>query len=149
MIRLLAAAAALMFAASVSAAPGLLGAEHSMHPDSVKARIAPVGSVCIQGEDCKPVGLAAQPVAGAAAGAARTGEQVYGAVCVACHSSGAAGAPKTGDKAAWGPRLAQGEATLIGNAVNGIRAMPPRGGCAACSDEEIGNAVKYLAAQAK
>ena len=146
--RLLAAVAALLVSSAVIAAPGQLGAEASLGPAAVKARIAPVGGVCIQGEECKPVGLAAQPVAGAATGP-RTGEQVYNAVCTACHGTGAAGAPKLGDKGAWGARIAQGEATLVKHALEGIRAMPAKGGCAACSDEEIGNAVKYMAAKSK
>lgn len=147
-LRLLAALAAMTFASAVSAAPGQLGAEHSMHPDAIKARIKPVGGVCVQGEECKPAGLAAVAVA-AAGGAPRTGEQVYNAVCTACHGTGAAGAPKVGDKGAWGPRIAQGEKTLVQHAIAGIRAMPAKGGCSACSDEEIGNAVKYMAAKSK
>lgn len=148
MNRLLVAAAALVLSTAVTAAPGQLGAEASMSAEAVKARIKPVGGVCVQGEDCKPVGLAAQPIAGAATGP-RSGEQVYNAVCTACHGAGIAGAPKVGDKGAWGPRIAQGEATLIQHALAGIRAMPAKGGCAACSDEEIGNAVKYMAAKSK
>lgn len=119
-----------------------------MSPEAVKARIKPVGGVCVQGDECKPAGLAFTPVAGAASGP-RTGEQVFNAVCTACHSSGVAGAPKVGDKAAWGPRIGQGEKTLLSNAINGIRGMPAKGGCAACSDEEIGNAVAYMAGKSK
>jgi cytochrome c5 len=146
-IRLL-AVAALLFSSVSLAAPGQLGAEDSLSPAAVQARIKPVGGVCVQGEDCKPAGLAFTPVVGAASGP-RTGEQVYNAVCVACHSSGAAGAPKVGDKAAWAPRIAQGEQTLISNAINGIRGMPAKGGCASCSDEEIGNAVTWMASNSK
>lgn len=146
--RLLAAAAAVILSATVSAAPGQLGAEASMSPAAVKARIAPVGGVCLQGEECKPAGLGFTPLAGAG-GAARTGEQVYNAVCTACHGSGIAGAPKVGSKGDWGSRIAQGEKTLLANAIKGIRGMPAKGGCASCSDEEIGNAVKYMAAKSK
>lgn len=146
--RLLVAAAALVLSSAVVAAPGQLGAEASLSPAAVKERIKPVGSVCVQGEECKPVGLAAQPVGGAAAGP-RTGEQVYNAVCTACHGAGVAGAPKLGSKADWGPRIAQGEKLLVSHALNGFTgkkgAMPAKGGCAACSDEEITNAVKYMA----
>ncbi|MFP5382685.1 MAG: c-type cytochrome [Gammaproteobacteria bacterium] len=151
MTRLLAAMATVFFAASVSAAPGLLGAENSMHPDSIKARIAPVGGVCVQGEECKPAGLAAAPVAAAAGGAAasRSGDAVYNAACGACHAAGIAGAPKTGNKADWGPRIAQGESVLIDHALNGIRGMPARGACGSCTDDEIGAAVKYMVSQSK
>lgn len=150
--RLLVAAAALVLSSAAVAAPGQLGAESSMSPAAVKERIKPVGSVCVQGEECKPVGLAAQPLAGASAGP-RTGEQVYNAVCTACHSIGVAGAPKLGDKADWSPRIAQGEKILIQHALNGFTGkkgqMPAKGGCAACSDEEIANGVKYMAGKAK
>lgn len=146
--RLLVAAAALVLTASVSAAPGQLGAENSMHPDAIKARIKPVGGVCVQGDECKPAGLAFTPIAGAASGP-RTGEQVYNAVCTACHGAGVAGAPKLGDKGAWGARIAQGEKVLVQHAIAGIRGMPAKGGCASCSDEEIANGVKYMAGKAK
>ena len=150
--RLLVAVAALVLSSVVNAAPGELGAEASMSPAAVKERIKPIGSVCVQGEECKPAGLAAQPLAGAATGP-RTGEQVYNAVCTACHSAGVAGSPKLGSKADWGPRIAQGEKVLIQHAVVGFTGkkgmMTAKGGCAACSDEEIANGVKYMASKAK
>ena len=146
--RLLVAAAALVLSSVVAAAPGELGAEASLSPAAVKERIKPVCGVCVQGEECKPVGLAAQPVGGGAAGP-RTGEQVFNAVCTACHGAGVAGAPKFGSKADWGPRIAQGEKVLISHALAGFTGkkgtMPPKGGCATCSDEEIANGVKYMA----
>ena len=72
------------------------------------------------------------------------GKQVYDSACMACHSTGAAGAPKLGDKAAWEPRVAQGVETLVQHSITGIRAMPPRGTCAACSDEDLKAAVEYM-----
>lgn len=146
--RLSVALAATLLAALVNAAPGQLGAEDSMSAEAIKARIKPVGGVCVQGDECKPAGLAYTPVAGAASGP-RTGEQVYNAVCTACHGAGVAGAPKYGDKGAWAARVAQGEKTLLKHAIEGIRAMPAKGGCTSCSDEEIGNAVKYMVAKVK
>lgn len=149
---LVAAAAVVLLSATVSAAPGQLGAEESLSPAAVKARIKPVGGVCVQGEDCKPAGLGFTPLAGASTGP-RTGEQVYNAVCTACHASGVAGAPKIGSKGDWGPRIAQGEKLLISHAVAGFTGkkgtMPAKGGCASCSDEEIANAVKYMASKSK
>jgi cytochrome c5 len=59
------------------------------------------------------------------------------------------GAPKTGDKAAWQPRIAQGKATLYQHAIGGIRAMPAKGGNASLSDADVKAAVDYLLAQAK
>jgi cytochrome c5 len=63
---------------------------------------------------------------------------------MACHATGAAGAPKVGDAAAWAPRIAQGMDTLVQHSINGLRAMPPRGTCANCSDEDLKAAVTYM-----
>lgn len=108
--------------------------------DEIRARIAPVGEVCVQGEDC---GQAAAPAASVSSGP-RSGSDVYDAACTACHSTGAAGAPKKGDTAAWSPRIEKGLDTLISHALNGFNAMPAKGGCSGCSDEEIENAVKHI-----
>lgn len=114
---------------------------------ATRERIKPVGSVCVEGKECEGVqAAAAAPAAGAAP---RSGEQVFNTACQACHATGAAGAPKVGDKAAWGPRLAQGKPTLYQHALHGIRAMPPRGMCANCSDDEIKAAVDFLVGKAK
>jgi len=93
----------------------------------------------------------AQPEAasGAADGvSAAAGEAVYSKACVACHSTGVAGAPKVGDTAAWEPRLAQGMDTLVGSSINGKGAMPPKGGYVNLSDAEIKSAVLYMLKQA-
>ena len=66
-----------------------------------------------------------------------------------CHSAGLMGAPRTADKAAWQPRVAQGKATLYQHAIGGIRAMPAKGGNASLSDAEVKAAVDYLAGMAK
>lgn len=87
--------------------------------------------------------------AAAAAPAAADGKKIYDSACMACHATGAAGAPKLGDKAAWAPRIAQGLDTLAKHAVNGIRAMPPRGTCAACSDDDLKAAVEYMVGESK
>ena len=91
--------------------------------------------------------VAAQPPAGASP--VRSGEAVYSSVCFACHATGAAGAPKVGDKSAWLPRMAQGDATLLQHALLGFKAMPPHGGCAACSDAEIKAAVGYMTSKSR
>ncbi|MBI5041239.1 MAG: cytochrome c5 family protein [Gammaproteobacteria bacterium] len=91
---------------------------------------------------------AAAPVA-AAAPAAADGKKIYDTTCMACHATGAAGAPKVGDKAAWAPRIAQGMDTLAQHAVAGIRAMPPRGTCAACSDDDLKAAMEYMVGESK
>ena len=74
-------------------------------------------------------------------------EAVYTAVCAACHASGLAGAPKIGDVAGWGPRIAQGYETLVKHAIEGIRAMPPRGGNPDLDDVEVARAVVYMSNQ--
>jgi cytochrome c5 len=77
------------------------------------------------------------------------GKKVYEASCAACHATGAAGAPKLGDKAAWAPRLKQGNDTLYASALKGKGAMPPKGGAANASDDDIKAAVDYMTAAAK
>ncbi|OON59488.1 cytochrome c5 family protein [Massilia sp. KIM] len=74
----------------------------------------------------------------------QAGSAVYAAVCAACHDSGAAGAPKTGDNAAWGARLAQGYETLLKHAIEGIRAMPAKGGNPDLDDLEVARAVVFM-----
>ena len=75
----------------------------------------------------------------------KTGEQVYKAVCSSCHIAGLAGAPKTGDKTAWAPRIATGQAMLTSNAIKGKGAMPAKGGNPALDDYEIARAVVFMA----
>jgi cytochrome c5 len=82
-----------------------------------------------------------------AASGPKTGEQVYQAVCAACHSSGAAGAPKTGDNGAWGPRLGVGLEGLVKSATAGKGAMPPKGGGADLSELELARAIVFMANQ--
>jgi cytochrome c5 len=72
------------------------------------------------------------------------GGAVYTATCAACHDSGMAGSPKTGDKAAWATRLAQGYDTLVSHAINGIRAMPAKGGNPDLDDLEVARAVVFM-----
>ena len=73
------------------------------------------------------------------------GEAVYTNNCAACHATGAAGAPKFGDAAAWGTRIAQGYDVLVKHAIEGIRAMPARGGNPDLDDVEVARAVVYMA----
>jgi cytochrome c5 len=121
------------------------GAVMASVEDEIRARIEPVGEVCLEGEDC---GVAAAPTETASSGP-RSGSEVYDAVCMACHTTGAAGAPKIGDTAAWAPRIDKGMETLINHAINGFNAMPAKGGCANCPDEEIKAAVEYIVEQSK
>ena len=84
----------------------------------------------------------------ATGGAPKDGPTVYNTVCGACHGTGAAGAPKAGDKGAWAPRIAQGKDALYKSALNGKNAMPARGG-STLSDGEIKAAVDHLLGLAK
>lgn len=84
----------------------------------------------------------------AAASGPRDGATIFNTVCGACHNTGAAGAPKIDDKAAWAPRLGQGKDALIKSVTNGKGAMPPKGG-ATLSDEEIKGVVEYVLGKVK
>lgn len=81
------------------------------------------------------------------------GKAVYAKTCSLCHASGVAGAPKPGDKADWGPRIAQGNETLYKHAIEGFTgakgAMPARGGGASLSDDEVKAAVDFMTAQSR
>lgn len=125
--------------------------------EAVAKRIKPVGVVAVD-----PSGAARQPAAAqetapaavvaatpASAGGDAKGKSIYGASCSACHAAGVAGAPKTGDKAAWAPRLKAGKDALYASVIKGKGAMPPKGGNAALTDADIKAAVDYLAELAK
>ncbi|MFO7552587.1 MAG: c-type cytochrome [Haliea sp.] len=107
----------------------------------IEARIKPVGEVCLHG-DASCGGAA---VAGAEA-AARSGKEVYDAACMACHMTGAGGAPVTGDVVAWAERIAKGMDVLHESGVKGVpgTGMIAKGGCMNCSDEEVIAAVDYM-----
>ena len=77
------------------------------------------------------------------------GKTVYTQTCAACHAAGVAGAPKTGDKAAWAPRLGSGRDTMVTSVLKGKGAMPPKGGNASLSDDDVKAAVDFLVSQAK
>ena len=83
-----------------------------------------------------------------AALAAIDGEAVYKKACTTCHATGLAGAPKLGDAADWGPRIAQGEALLLEHAIKGFTGkkglMPPKGGFVNLSDDEVRAAIAYM-----
>ena len=105
----------------------------------IEARIQPFSAVCVQGEACGG-GVAMTE------GAARSGEDVYNAACMACHSAGIAGAPKVGEQVAWASRIAKGMDALYDSGINGVAGtgMIARGGCADCSDDEIRLAVDFM-----
>jgi cytochrome c5 len=112
----------------------------TMAGGSIVERIAPVGDVYLDGEIATvSVGGDSDEPAGP-----RSGEKIYNTFCVACHGTGAAGAPIKGNADAWASHLAKGEATLIKHAIDGFNAMPPRGTCSDCSDDEMTATVQFL-----
>lgn len=128
---------------------------------AVAERLKPVGTVVI-GEVPAPaagagpagVSPAVKSASGAAvktaaAGGPGAGKRLYDTVCMACHAAGIAGAPKTGDKAAWKPRIATGKEALYNSALHGKNAMPAKGGLASAPDADVKAAVDYLVSQAK
>ena len=73
-------------------------------------------------------------------------EATYMMSCFACHSTGAAGAPKVGDgnADAWAPRMEKGMEAVVANAINGLNTMPPKGLCFTCTDEDLAALVTYM-----
>ncbi|WP_346838439.1 cytochrome c5 family protein [Microbulbifer sp. SAOS-129_SWC] len=112
----------------------------------IAERIAPVDKTCMQGDKCAAAVAAAPAASG---GAPRSGEAIFKAHCTTCHTPGAAGAPKFGNAADWAPRIAKGMDTLYTHAINGFNAMPPRGLCTDCSDDEVKGAVDYMTSHSK
>ena len=121
------------------------GVSASAIQNDILERIKPVGQVCVAGEDCGDI---AAPVAAAPAGP-RSGEDIYKTTCFGCHGTGAGGAPKFGDVAAWTARTGKGIDAVISNAINGFNGMPPRGTCGSCSDDDIAAAVNYMVDNSK
>ena len=110
---------------------------------AIEARIAPVGEVCLQGENC---GGAPAVMGAMGAVAVIDGEGTYNTACLACHASGAAGAPIVGDVGSWAPRIAKGIDALYSSGVNGIAGtgMMAKGGRADLSDEAVMAAVDFM-----
>jgi len=115
-----------------------------MSEKSTAERIQPVAQLNTGAPIVPETTAAAAPAPAAAGGAVRSGKETFQSVCFACHGTGAAGAPKFGDAAAWAPRIKQGIDTLLNHAINGLRAMPPRGTCASCSDDDLKAAIEYM-----
>ena len=110
---------------------------------------APAAKPAAQQQASQESGQPAAAKAATAKPAAADGKQVFDSTCTACHSTGVAGAPKLGDKAAWAPRLQQGEDALVQSALKGKNAMPPKGGNASLSDAQVRAAVEFMVSQAK
>ena len=131
MKRIVLAAAAVVVAITVSALPP--GTD-----EEIAERIKPVGTVLRVGD---AGGDAGGPVV---ASGPLSGEEVYNQFCGVCHAAGVGGAPLLGDLAQWQPRIDKGMDVLMASTLNGINAMPPKGTCMNCTDEELGAAVDYM-----
>ncbi len=124
---------------------------------SVAARIQPAGQEAVAGQDNAALAIkpdaGSAPAAGSASGPPKSGTEVFEQVCSTCHGTGLAGAPKAGDKAAWGPRIAKGKDTLYQHALNGFQGssgvMPPKGGRTDLPDDLIKQAVDHMVELAK
>jgi cytochrome c5 len=133
---------------------GVYTRESAEYQGAVAARIRPFGEVYMPGEE----DAAAAPLAETVAepepvAAALSGPQVYNSACLACHGAGIGGAPVLGDAEAWAPRIAQGMDVLKEHAIKGYQGsagyMPAKGGRTDLSDEEVANAVEYMAAESQ
>ena len=135
---------------------------------AVAERLKPVGTVVIgevpataatgaasatarpaTGEASAVTSTSGAAVKTAAAGGPGSGKKLYDTVCMACHAAGIAGAPKTGDKAAWKPRIAAGKEALYNSAIHGKNTMPAKGGLTSAADGDVKAAVDYMVSQAK
>lgn len=116
----------------------------ALSSETIAERLQPVGQACIQGQECKGVATAATVAAGG--GGSKTLDQIIAGHCSACHSTGVLGAPKIGDTAAWKARSDEqgGIDVLLKKAIAGFNAMPPRGTCTDCSDDELLATIKKM-----
>ena len=145
----------------------------SAYAQSAADNIRPVGQICMAGQPCvgttgnassssaAPAEVAAEPVTTepapadpepaatevAAAESSFDAAAAYQASCFACHGSDALGAPQPGDAAAWEERIAKGMDAVMANVINGFNAMPARGICMTCSDDDLQAIVDYMLAQ--
>ena len=117
-----------------------LGLGASEAKKAIEKRIAPVGQVCIEGQDCaQEVSVVSSDQKGM-----RSGKEVYDTACTTCHAIALAGAPKFGDRLSWGERANEDLDHLVETVTNGLGGMPPMGMCMDCSQEELSDAVQYM-----
>ena len=131
------------------ATQGVYTRETAEYQAAVAERIAPVGQVYLPGEEQSAAAPVVEAIEPEPVETAMTGPQVYNMACLACHSSGAGGAPIVGDVAQWTDRIAQGNDTLYRHAIEGfdgdaITPMLPKGGRMDLSDQEVMDAVDYM-----
>lgn len=124
--RLVLSAAAILGVVLLSAC----GKPNNVDAETTARLIQPVARVEVAREEVKP--------------GSRTGEQIYQAICTGCHAAGLLESPRTGNADDWADRLAKGLEANVASAINGLGAMPPRGGGADLTDTEVERAVVYL-----
>ena len=115
----------------------------SLYDALIEKLTEPQGEVCVEGHTCEQTANTSQTASSGIAGE-RTAEDIYQIGCHSCHTAGVAGAPKIGFKSDWEARLSSGVQGLVKNAYNGYGAMPAKGLCLDCSEEEIEQAVRYM-----
>ena len=121
------------------------------NPDAVAERIAPFGRSRTgdpAGQTQAPAQVALAAPAASAGAAPRSGSEIYGTACVACHATGVAGSPLFGDNAAWTERAAQGFEALTASGLSGKGAMPPKAGNPVLTEDEIRSAISYMLKEA-
>ena len=133
--------------AQMVSGPGKAQTKTVQADSEIAERIKPVGELVVAGATAVANGVVST------ANAAADGKSVFDKGCVACHGAGVAGAPKMGDKAAWAPRIAQGNDTLYSHALKGYQGkkgfMPAKGGNAGLADAEVKAAVDHMVGQSK
>lgn len=107
-------------------------------------RIKPVGEVHLLGSEV----VSTSPVSNGSIGTFNA-EERYNSVCTACHDTGVSGSPIVGDKASWEPRIAQGMDTLLKHAVSGLNAMPPKGLCMDCTEDQLMAIIEFMVNKSK
>ncbi len=141
--------AAQAMASNAASAVGEVASDAVAAVAGVAAAVTPDTASEPDAASAAPSVAAESATAAAPAADLAKGKSVYDVACFACHMTGAAGAPKMGDKAAWAPRIAQGMETLVHNAISGKNAMPPKGGRTDLSDQDVLSAVAYLVQQSQ
>ena len=129
----------------------------ALSKEAVAKRLKPVGSLVLtnsspqagsaQNKKTGPAKSMAPPAV--VSGGLGKVQTIYSASCSACHASGAAGAPKLGDKQAWAPRIKSGSEVLYNSAIKGKKAMPPKGGNVSLSNEDVKAVVDYMVSKAE
>ncbi|RUO37818.1 cytochrome c5 family protein [Aliidiomarina shirensis] len=123
--------------AGVAVAGSVMAMSVDMSREAIAERIKPTAKVRLAGDEVAQANGAAQE-------GERSGEAVYNQACAACHTSGVLNAPRKGNADDWEERIAKGMDTLLEHSINGFNAMPPRGTCMNCSDDEILAAIEYM-----